>query len=384
MGKLFDTLKKRTIKVYMDIEIVIPAFIALIAYLFVLELSITIFGNIYAGCVGSNLFTFVTSPINYCENLYSSSPITSLYYNCFLFIAIIGIFTAYMKLFALNKRFSLISVLFSAVLSTYIFSAITWSVIGQPGEGTSIISFNLLVFLIIGIIWDFATSKKIGIREYTANMENKRYIKKIAAYLKIPLNRYIDYLYKNRLKTRALVSTFLIALLAFLIFGFFILGNVSYRNHLSGGFIFIAVLYALDWIKITNRKLISILTILIFIFIIFSIGIAIYSHNTRVIVGLVKVIQHNPAGKSIMLNTYTGFAILPNSTTTLNLSCNSDRNLALENISLNDSNFGIVSIWPSLPQNLSRNCSSDFTIKLKAPNFPTTANISVVETIERK
>ena len=94
--------------------------------------------------------------------------------------------------------------------------------------------------------------------------------------------------------------------------------------------------------------------------------------------------QQNRTGKAITVNQYMGFSLLPNSTTRVNIGCNFSRNLTLENLSLNKPNFDIVSIWPSLPQNLSRDCNLYIAIKLKASNTPTTENLSIIELVKQK
>lgn len=107
----------------------------------------------------ANLGTFITAPINYCEDLnpaynsLSSGVINNMAIpGIFLFVAIL-----YYLLFAQKSKRSipLWYVIIVAIVSTYLLSGLNLFINSKPAAGTSIIGFDILLFLVISLIIDY-------------------------------------------------------------------------------------------------------------------------------------------------------------------------------------------------------------------------------------
>ncbi len=364
---------------------VLPTLAFLIAFYLVFELFILSFGGIFAACTSSNLLTFLTSPVSLCENIYyGTSPSANLYGNFVFFCVLITFVSFYIKYFKVDKkRIGILTVLLSAVLASYILSGLYWFDIGLPSEGTSIAAFSLLIFLGISFVQDLQDVKKIRYTEYYLSHKDKGWVKWFATRLKLPVDKYIHNLWKKRAKLQR--ETTIIGVFAVLVaaFGFYILDNTSVLNHLSGGFIFVTILYAQSKLKISfDREFKKRILFVTFSLLGFAILVsANYAYNHNVIVGVFKINQYNQTGNVTSLGLFKGFYTEPDSIVNISIPCTAKTNLTLENLTLKTKNFTLIGTWPKLPTNLKAGCGSSITITLKVPSKPIIQNLSIDENV---
>ena len=202
----------------------------------------------------TSLGIFITAPLNYCEDLNPLySNLSSGLVNNMEVPAIILFFaTLYYQLFAQNsKKFMhLLYVIIIAIFSTYLLSSLSLFFYNTPLGGTSIIAFDILLFLLLSLIIDYVSVSKL--------IKNENH--KIYKYIERSINNIREIL-QNKTKFELvthkeikiilfILYTFLILLIIILILFGYIINNKSALLHLYGG-----GLLLLSLVIINSKKL---------------------------------------------------------------------------------------------------------------------------------
>ena len=142
---------------------VVGAIIFMIAY-FCVNVAFIHFYDASSCTNSSRIGIFLTAPINYCEDVgvpnqtLREGLIANMAIPAAIMLAAITYSISYEKKF--KKFLSFKSVLLIAIASTYLLSILNALFLGKPGAGTSIIGFNLLLFLFLGLLVDFGSFRK--------------------------------------------------------------------------------------------------------------------------------------------------------------------------------------------------------------------------------
>lgn len=190
-------------------------------------------------CTNSTLIgIFITSPINYCENLSKSYTSIAQGIDANDGAVAIMLFFAILYSLAFEQRFkkylSFKSAIAVAVFSTYLLSMMDYVYLGKLGAGTSLIGFDMMLFMMMGLIidWDAfrKSSKKAGTSKLVA------FVTRLNALVGRKINPKEAFWRAGCIMqgfyALATVTTIIFAI------GSFIVGN-SFPTHLSSGFIFL-------------------------------------------------------------------------------------------------------------------------------------------------
>ncbi len=227
---------------------------------FLLFLAIYFYTNIayisYYGAVASctnftKLGVLVSAPVNYCEdrsNTYTTFQ-QGIYAN--MGIPALIIFAAIMYSWCFEKRFksylSFKMTLVLSVLSTYALSALNLAFSGKPAGGTSILAFDMLLFLFLGLTVD-----------YTHLIKDRKY--KLKELMKSQSSRlviFVNQLVKKKVSSElAAIRVYNILKIIYLstiagAVGALLLGYIpgdSAPLHMAGGFILLLYVF------LANRK----------------------------------------------------------------------------------------------------------------------------------
>ena len=211
-------------------------------YYFVFRTFFAIYGNGEACGPASYTAVFLTSPINFCENFshdYSSAQegFISNGITVAIIIFIASFYSDYTEI-ALKRYLSFGNAAAVSVAASYLLSGLTWFNSGVPSSGTSIIGFNLTLFLALGLLADWHHMKKNKVA-YVAKLSNSWYAHLLSTRLKVSIKVGILRTYNTK---RLLLGWGAIATTLFIPF-LYLFSNGSYALHLSGGFVLLLFLY---------------------------------------------------------------------------------------------------------------------------------------------
>ena len=245
----------RTHKLYTGLALGSIGFLLFLAIYFYTNLAYISYYGVDASCTNSTkLGVLVSAPVNYCEdrsNAYTTFQ-QGIYAN--MGIPALIIFAAIMYSWCFEKRFknylSFKMTLILSVLSTYALSALNLVFSGKPAGGTSILAFDMLLFLFLGLTIDYTNlikDRKYKLREL---------MKSQASRLVISMNRLVKKEVSNELAAIRAYNILKIIYLATIVgaAGTLLLGYIpgdSAPLHMAGGFILLLYVF------LANRKEIS-------------------------------------------------------------------------------------------------------------------------------
>lgn len=388
--------------------------------------SILLFKNALTACSAStDIYYFLTSPISYCENFAAPSLLQGLEGNYFwliAFFALCAYYSAFIQTYS-KKLITLNVTVFASIFSTYIFSAYVWYIDGIPGTGTSIIAFGLSIFLLIACctdlyIWIKSNKEKrlkmilqseflkinydYFIKKYKFNkidFKIPKFLTRFAAKRSRPENREpmqqlkVKYAYRESVETILVCSAIFLFLAIFNLYGLVSKINRSSPSHLIGGFFFLLLVFMYFAIRpYLSRKIfvqtLSPLSVMIFFTILVIIGAYLgyelaYTYSTTVVIAKIDVFSYNSLSTNGFLLTNTteiGYFNL-GANYSYPAPCPSNATI-LNNISVQQSNFKILEVWPILPLNIEKGCRGDaIVVKIGMPDYPYVGNITLVENV---
>lgn len=226
---------------------IIGALVFEFAYAGVNLLFIHVYGS--ASCSGvSKLGVFITAPLNYCEDLTYASVSEGVYANLGVIFLIILLSILYVVRFEgrAKEYLSFKNAFVVSVASTYLLSALSWVITGKPLGGTSIIGFNLLLFLFMGLAIDHTYVSRNGKGELRKLAKtsypgwvvkfNSLFGKKIS----VREGTYRAYAIKKSMIAWCAAIAVIMIVVSYL-------STASYSLHMSGGFLLLLYVF------ITNR-----------------------------------------------------------------------------------------------------------------------------------
>ena len=245
----------RTHKLYAGLVLGSIGFLLFLAIYFYTNIAYISYYGAAASCTNSTkLGVLVSAPVNYCEdrsNTYTTFQ-QGIYAN--MGIPALIIFAAIMYSWCFEKRFkrylSFKMTLVLSVLSTYALSALNLAFSGKPAGGTSILAFDMLLFLFLGLTIDYTNLIK------DRKSKLKELMKSQASRLVISVNRLVKKEVSNELAAIRAYNILKIIYLATIVgtAGTLLLGYIpgdSAPLHMAGGFILLLYVF------LANRKEIS-------------------------------------------------------------------------------------------------------------------------------
>ncbi|MEM3572460.1 MAG: hypothetical protein QW530_01885 [Candidatus Micrarchaeaceae archaeon] len=244
----------RTHKLYTGLAIAGIGFILFLVIYLCINIAYVGYYGASASCTNSTkLGILISSPVNYCEDRIGYTTFQQGV-DANAAIPALIIFFAILYSWSLGGRFkrylSFKTTLIVSVLSTYALSALNLVFLGKPAGGTSIIAFDMLLFLLLGLFidyTDFLENKKNKLRELARSQ---------VVSLVISLNSLAKRTISNNIATIRVYSilnciylAIISCIAAFLLLGYMLGGSAPL--HMSGGFILLLYVF------LANRKVLA-------------------------------------------------------------------------------------------------------------------------------